>query len=411
MSIEMIHDDCREAMRRLLDERGAESIDACVCDPPYMLESVVKRFGKPGSAAAKFGSDGRFARASSGFMNRTWDGADENGYRITEDSSVWRMVYDLLKPGAYLLAFSSPRTGHRMACAIEDAGFIMHPFIAWAYGSGWPKAHAVGKSAEAVEWEGWFYSLQSLKPAIEPIYMAQKPFSEKTGFANVLKHGVGAVNIDACRVDGDMSPSVSRRKSAIKSGNHPGSPGEYGDGHAIVDRRSFETFVADRPGEILGRWPANLVHDGSDEVLACFPESKGQVGDVRGDEPSKPAKNVYGEFNRVPSTKRGDTGSAARFFNSFPRSLLYHAKAGKIDRAGSKHPTVKPIALLRHLVRLVTKTGATVLDPFAGSGTTGEAALLEGCNAILIEREADYFADIQRRFGVDCYDLMIAALA
>ncbi|MFZ9048874.1 MAG: DNA methyltransferase, partial [Poseidonia sp.] len=191
----------------------------------------------------------------------------------------------------------------------------------------------------AKQWAGWG---TALKPALEPITVARAPLSG-TVAANVLEHGTGALNVDGCRV-----------------------------------------------GDESRRFPANLIHDGSDEVVGLFPESNGQQGQVTGKEPSSEVNNVYGDFNGRPSTvPRGDTGSAARFF--------YCAKADASERRRSKHPTIKPVALMRYLVRLVCPAGGVVLDPFAGSGTTIEAARLEHCRAIGIEREAEYCADILER--------------
>jgi site-specific DNA-methyltransferase (adenine-specific) len=222
--------------------------------------------------------------------------------------------------------------------------------------------------------------------------MAQKPFSEKNGALNILKHGVGAINIDGCRV-----PSEPDRPLIISNrgvGNNTYSEGLHG---------SLSAGKTD-----LGRHPANLLHDGSDEAIACFPDAKGQQGDVKGTEPSLPTNEIYGQFNeRLPSAKRVESDtSAARFFNALPITELdtpihYCPKAGKADRAGSKHPTVKPIALMRWLCRLVTPPGGTVLDPFGGSGSTAAAALAEGFNPILMEMEPEYIADIKRRFGLE----------
>ena len=311
---------CEGDSNDVLVELAAEGVQvhSAVMDPPYYLESIVKRFGKKGSKAAKDVADGRFARQSRGFMERTWD-ADDNGYRIAHDEMFWRKVFNLLLPGGFCLAFSHAKTGHHQAVAMEKAGFIMHPFIAWTYHTGFPKAHAIHKPKNGLvateEWEGWYHSTQTMKPALEPIYVGQKPFSEKTGIANVLKHGAGAMNVDACRA----------------------------------------------PGE---KWPSNLLTDGSAAVGA-----------------------------RVP----------LEYFASFPleANIFHHGKATKEDRAGSDHATVKPVALMRHLVRLVTPKYGFVLDPFAGTGTTGQAALDEGRHAILIEREPDYVADIKRRFSLE----------
>lgn len=403
MGVDFHQGDANDVLRRLV--REGRQVHSVITDPPYYLESVAKRFGKRGSAPAKAGSDGRFTRQSKGFMGRVWDAADENGYRIAHDPEFWSLVYDLLLPGGYCLAFSSPRTGHWQAVAMELAGFIMHPFTGWVYGSGFPKAHSVTRLArkagvaesELIAWEGWYYGTQSLKPALEPVYIGQKPFSEKTGFGNVLKHGVGAFNIDACRVatDDDLNGGAYAQNGQARTD-------EWGESNGYRRDKKL-SFVQPE-----GRWPANLIHDGSDEVVAMFPASKGQKGDVRGTEPSGVTNGIYGEFkDRVPSTRRSDSGSSARFFNCFPPDIdpvNYHAKAGKRDRDGSSHPTVKPVGLLRHFVRLTTPAGGTVLDPFAGSGTTGAAALAEGMHALLVEREPDHAEDIRRRFNLPSVD-------
>lgn len=306
--------DAREVLRTLID-RGVR-VDSAVMDPPYGFDSIIKRFGKSGAAPAK-GGDGRHARLSSGFVGKDWDGT-----QIERDPEFWALVLEILKPGGFCFAFSGARSGHWQAVAMESAGFVMHPLHAWLYGSGFPKAHEASKHVERhggdpKAWEGWYFSTQAQKPALEPIYLAQRPISEKGVARNLIQHGTGAVNIDACR-------------------------GKPYDGNP-------------------GRWPANVLHDDSEEVRQLL-------------------------------------GDAADFFNSFPRAI-YSAKAGKEDRAGSKHPTVKPVALLRHLVRHVTPEGGVVLDPFAGSGTTGVAAQMEGFDCHLIELEPDYVEFLQGRFG------------
>ena len=451
------HGDNRESLRRLIDQ--GVRVHSVVCDPPYGLVSVTKRFGGDKAAPAKFGTDGAFSRASAGFMGSKWDGSG-----IERDPEFWQLIHDILLPGGYVLAFSSPRTGHWQACAMELAGFVMHPFFGWVYGQGFPKAHnaamAIDKvlgvqggrgapksaahagwiergrmrggddndnhegwqrpwmededkvaaaasrylpgSEEAQQWDGWAYGAQSMKPALEPIYVGQKPFSEKNGALNLLKHGVGAVNIDGCRVE-------------------PTGEGRHREGEASQDRRytdqgstNFAAMPGPRGGDPMGRHPANLLHDGSDLVLAMFPDSKGQQASVKGTEPSLPTDEIYGQFaGRLPSPARGDSGSAARFFNSFPldvEPVFYHGKATKADRAGSKHPTVKPIQLMRWLCRLVTPAGGTVLDPFGGSGTTGAAAQAEGFDCILMEAEDQFAADIRRRFGMIDPDPLAAML-
>jgi site-specific DNA-methyltransferase (adenine-specific) len=358
MSVAVHHGDCSEVIRALADC----SLDSCVTDPPYALVSIVKRFGKPGSAECKHGKDGAYKRASRGFMGKQWDTGD-----VAFAPEFWAEVLRVLKPGAHLLAFSGTRTYHRLACAIEAAGFEIRDQIGWLYGSGFPKSHNVGKKLP--EWEGWG---TALKPAWEPIVLARKPLSG-TVASNVSAHGTGALHIEACRIEGEAKPF--------------GRGTEGTGGYRLHHRDVSEWKPADS-----GRWPANVIHDGSDEVVAAFPETSGQSGAVTGDEPSSKTNNTYGQFNGRPATQpRGDAGSAARFF--------YSSKADAADRLESKHPTVKPVDLMAYLCRLVTPPGGTVLDPFAGSGTTGMACMREGFHAVLIEREAEYVADIHRRLA------------
>jgi site-specific DNA-methyltransferase (adenine-specific) len=344
--------DCREVLKEL----AAGSIDACVTDPPYHLTSIVQRFGSATAAPAK-DRDGLYKRASAGFMGKQWDGGD-----IAFTIELWQLVWRCLKPGAHLIAFGGTRTYHRMACAIEDAGFEIRDQIGWLYGSGFPKSHNIGN--------GWG---TALKPAWEPIVLARKPLIG-TVAETVLEHGTGALNIDGCRVGTDAGWSYP---------NGRGGSGWHG-------QDSLATNLTEPKEATQGRWPANVLHDGSEEVLAAFAAygesaskaSAGRNGNDKGD--------VF-TLNRKRDDVRGhdDFGTAARFF--------YSAKADAEDRLGSKHPTVKPVDLMAYLCRLVTPPGGTVLDPFAGSGSTGMACLKEGFQAVLIEREAEYVADIRRR--------------
>ncbi|MCO7728648.1 site-specific DNA-methyltransferase [Brucella intermedia] len=377
--------DCRDVLRSLADN----SIDSIVTDPPYALVSIVKRFGKPGSAPAK--GNEAYQRASAGFMGMSWDTGE-----VAFSEEFWRECLRVLKPGGHVVAFSGTRTYHRMAVAIEDAGFEIRDQLGWLYGSGFPKSHN-----QHDEWEGWG---TALKPAWEPIALARKPL-DGTVAANLEKWGVGALNIDGCRV-GDSG--------ARNNGRQAGTNGIYGE------------IGATTPVDYgKGRWPANIAHDGSDEVLAAFPNTKsGKPSGVKAGNNN----NIYGQFaGGVPVTGFGDEGSAARFF--------YCAKASRKDRdegldgfeqkvvasalarvsqltgeestciSGTKHPranihpTVKPTDLMRWLCRLITPPGGIILDPFMGSGSTGKAAILEGFKFIGCEREDEYMPIAQARIA------------
>jgi DNA modification methylase len=375
----------------------ADHFDSCVTDPPYGL----------------------------GFMGRAWD-------RGVPGVAYWREVLRVLKPGAHLVACGGTRTYHRLACAIDDAGFEMRDMVAWLYGTGFPKSldvsKAIDKEAGAVRkpigpktggryeypqqditggalvgaanagyvqmvtlpathdartWEGWG---TGLKPAIEPIVLARKPLSEATVAANVLRWGTGALNIDGCRIESSaedqayMLERISNFKTQSIGGN-----GTFNGGKA-VDRSTFDASK--------GRWPANVVHDGSTEVVSAFPDEAGGYDKRMGMAPGQ-RRGGFGDVGHDKGDDKpngplyGDSGSAARFF--------YWAKADDGDRLGSPHPTIKPVDLMRWLCRLVTRPGGMVLEPFAGTGTTGEAAWLEGMRAVLIEIEAQSQADIRKR--------------
>jgi site-specific DNA-methyltransferase (adenine-specific) len=380
--------DCRERLRDLPDA----SVDSCVTDAPYDLVSIVKRFGKADSAPCQHGTDGAFARAARGFMGQTWDGTG-----VAFDPATWREVLRVLKPGGYLLAFGGSRTYHRMACAIEDAGFELRDQIMWIYGSGFPKSHNLHG-----EQEGWG---TALKPAHEPIAMARKPLIGSVA-ANVALHGTGAINIDGCRI-GDSG--------ARNNGRQAGTNGIYG-----------HIGGTERTDYGKGRWPANIIHDGSDEVVAAFPVAPGQQGDLAGHSRNRTSRGIYGDMKAErDAVARGDSGTAARFF--------YCAKATRADReAGCEalptraagqvsetsgqhitrrdegyempqranhHPTVKPTDLMRYLVRMVTPTGGTVLDPFTGSGSTGRAAILEGFEFVGCELTPEYLPIAEARIA------------
>ncbi|MBZ9984956.1 site-specific DNA-methyltransferase [Mesorhizobium sp. BR-1-1-8] len=404
--VELRPGDCRDVIKAMPDN----SVDSVVCDPPYALVSIVKRFGGPNAAPAK--GNEAYMRASAGFMSKTWD----NGETAFAET-FWREVLRVLKPGGHVVAFSGTRTYHRMAVAIEDAGFEIRDQLAWMYGSGFPKSHDVSKAIDkaagiwrgragavkdetvgqvakgteyertdkgepatpqAAEWQGWG---TALKPAWEPICLARKPLIG-TVAENVIEHGTGAINVDGCRVG--TEETIVATRNYVAGGLEPGG----------LDRPGEKVYSVYKQND-AGRWPANIVHDGSDQVLAGFPETGPSKASNRGLQHSGRhggLADIGGNIKEGTNTQRGiddNGGSAARFF--------YTAKADKLDRIGSKHPTVKPVDLMQWLVRMVTPPGGVVLDPFAGSGSTGEAAWREGFRAILIEREIEYQADIAER--------------
>ncbi len=393
-------------------------------------------------------------------MSKKWD------YNIP-DIDVWVEVLRVLKPGGHLLCFGGTRTFHRVAVSIEDAGFDIRDTIMWVYGSGFPKSLDVGKAIDATiitggssysamadvedsknaplaedddsfisygnkgskqgklrhgkrrtktdsittdaqQWQGWG---TALKPAWEPIILARKPFGT-TVAENVLKYGTGALNIDGCRVETEEQiANHSRSKESSKS------KGKYGD--------SIEQPTHQTSGQVLGRFPANLIHNGSDEVVSLFPNTTS--GKMKANQPRKASLKKGGYHDGMPDTATltdtyGDNGSAARFF--------YCAKASKQDReAGcttietkqqdtgrkkgnvggdnprnrgvnerhNNHPTVKPTELMKYLCRLITPPSGTILDPFMGSGSTGKAAVLEGFNFIGIEIDEQYIEIARRR--------------
>jgi site-specific DNA-methyltransferase (adenine-specific) len=327
-------------------------------------------------------------------MGKKWD------YDVPSEE-IWAECLRVLKPGGHLLAFAGTRTQHRMAVRIEDVGFEIRDMIAWVYGSGFPKSHNLKD-----DWKGWG---TALKPALEPITVARKPLCG-TVAENVLKHGTGGINVDGCRIASDNGDTTARTPSLVRDTAAP-----FGRGEAMGGN-----------GSPLGRWPANLIHDGSEEVLAGFPETGPSKAANRGLQHSGRhggLADLGGRIKDGTDTVRGhddNGGSAARFF--------YCPKASKADRdegcegfeararptMGSgiggqpdqqkannrnNHPTVKPTALMRYLCRLVTPPNGTVLDPFMGSGSTGKAAMLEGFNFIGIEREAEYIEIAKARIN------------
>jgi DNA modification methylase len=618
VTVRILTGDCLEMMTTLAGE--GLRVDAVVTDPPYHLTSgnAVYDLAKTGAGNPRV----RRKTSGGGFMGKKWDGGN-----VAFRPETWRLAFDLLKPGGHLLAFGGTRTYHRLACAVEDAGFEIRDQLQWLFGSGFPKSHDVGKAIDkrrdedaapircvcrflrsaldrkglksrnltqhfdgchprlidhwaardtdsqpalptwdqwlrlkqvlcfgddmdaevwrlngrkgqpgdayqeaeilgehggdpggfagerfstsdgliratatdaAKDWQGWG---TALKPACEPIVLARKPL-HGTVAANVLKHGTGALNIDRCRVssstgqrpngdekweqdqrlcnscvdhvakkpkhgtrvtraftatndaepilnekddtnlldtgktaigcsDGTKAADTAINLSTDADGKRPTDQCQPAMSSTTLTKTSPTTASricslcgaeitalttgenisagkkslqpdANRQGptgqgsEPSGRWPANIVHDGSDEVLAAFAVHGELTSGKLQTHHRRAGKSQIGTFDirdrtGEPCDFGGDTGTAARFF--------YSAKADASDRLGSKHPTVKPVDLMRWLVRLVTPPGGLVLDPFAGTGTTGMACLAEGFSAILIEREAEYVADIERRIA------------
>ena len=423
--------DCLEVMKEIPDN----SIDTIITDPPYGLN----------------------------FMGKRWDNFGTDLQKYQEWTRRWAIeALRIAKPGATLLCFGGTRTWHRLACGLEDAGWIIKDTLMWIYGSGFPKATDIAKqlakkqgakkqgakkqgagskgntfplnkeyqdyelTPEAKQWEGW--KSHGLKPAWEPIIMAMKP-NEGSYAENALKWGVAGLNIDESRVEGQDKKTPKTR--AYSKGQFGGTEGKGIEGMKITPVEHID-----------GRFPANLIHDGSDEVVACFPNSKstGGTGKIGLDsDVNLGGGNNYYNF--------GDSGSASRFF----KSILYYPKASKSERnkgcegletskkftAGNysqsptcktcdltlngtndhsecsgevyykemeskntknNHPTVKPLKLMEYLCILTkTPTGGIVLDPFAGSGTTCMAAKKVGRDFIGIEKEPDYVAIAEAR--------------
>ena len=444
--------DCLNVLKMMIEDEVF--VDSIVTDPPYEL----------------------------GFMGRSWDSTG-----IAFQKETWELCFKVLKPGGHLLAFSGSRTYHRMAVAIEDAGFEIRDQVMWLYGSGFPKSMNIGKTLDkklgnervAVgertrnvkpfddgngwnsnnttgnhiytkgnsEWEGWG---TALKPAHEPLVLARKPLSEKSVVDNVLKHRTGGINIDECRVEGndakypDTNPdfrdqgrqskenmgidklsfgqteNVKRKKVVRKSRDENGV---WTNDNSGMKAEGSEYADADP----RGRFPSNVMHDGSDVVKDIFPNTKSSnVSRERKAGTEFGQSSGWNKHNNVDSglmPAYGDDGSASRYFycaktskaernqgldnlptkkaSSMPgRRNPNDMKDSKIDNdvtgrfvteKKNIHPTVKPIKLMKYLCRLITPKGGTVLDPFMGSGSTGMAAKEENFEFVGIEKEEEYF--------------------
>ena len=461
--VKVIVGDCLDKMCDMDDS----SIDAIVTDPPYGLSFMGKEWDSFGTDTRQPGDEHYWVPDNAYGRAKVRYGWNQNKSKLRDSMEAFQLamtpVFEealrVAKPGAHMLCFGGTRTFHRMASAIEDAGWEIRDCIMWVYGSGFPKSMDVGKaidkalgadretigitrggdkrggnyhgasdrgvtidipitapsSEEAKKWDGWG---TCLKPAWEPIIVARKPL-DGTVANNVLTWGVGALNIDACRV-----PTDEIVENHSRSADAAISKGKYGNSSA---QETHQTS-----GQQIGRFPANLVHDGSDEVAALFPDTGVSSG---GGGVKYVGKNVYGHYrngkNYDGNVGMGDSGNASRFFNALrdgeassdrtyadkgatdfaakpgmrrePASadrFFYCAKASKNDRGeGNDHPTVKPVALMEWLVKLVTPEGGVVLDPFMGSGTTGVACVNLGRGFIGIEKDEHYTSIAESRLS------------
>jgi DNA modification methylase len=366
--MKLLHGNCLDVMATL----DAETVDSIVTDPPYGLS----------------------------FMGRDWDHG-------VPGEAFWREALRVAKPGAHLLAFGGSRTYHRLACAIEDAGWEIRDCIMWVYGSGFPKSHDVSKAIDreagaerevvesyqvtrdmsggswadlhgkpnhakmhditapatdaAKQWQGWG---TALKPAYEPIIVARKPLVG-TVAANVQQYGTGAINVDGCRVNpGERIPGGGNGKAS--------NGGRFGAHETNGTRAIVESHT-------LGRWPANFIHDGSDEVIAGLGES---------------ARFFYcakaGKRDRDEGLDMFDVVRTGGMQATADGSMLTGSGNERTTARANHHPTVKPTDLMRYLCRLATPPSGTVLDPFMGSGSTGKGATLEGFDFIGIEQNTEY---------------------
>jgi site-specific DNA-methyltransferase (adenine-specific) len=374
----LFNDDNLKILKTLPDN----SIDSCVTDPPYGLS----------------------------FLGKTWDVS-------VPSKETWEEVYRVLKPGAHLVAFFGTRTYHRGVCAIEDAGFEIRDMVAWLYGTGFPKSHNISKDMDRIQgverniigktetkvgvfahsgggtpqnindyenviteatsdlakqWDGWG---TALKPAIEPIVLARKPLEESTVARNVLKHGTGAINIDDCKIESGGEHLVRSIKTRNAGGSWRESKGMFTTGRSFIPTN-----------DPTGRWPANVVHDGSDEVVNSFPNNtsrffysaKTSVSEKEeGLENFIPKHTSASEFrpNHMEKAEEGETGSAY----------------GRFTKRKNIHPTVKPTSLMEYLITLVTPPNGTVIDPYMGSGSTGKAAIKLGFDFIGMELDPEYY--------------------
>ena len=395
----LLKGDCLETLLSLPDN----SIDSVVCDPPYHLQSIVKRFSSPDAAESKFGTDGAYRRMSKGFMGQTWDGG-----QIAFDTAVWKQCYRVLKPGGHLIAFGGTRTIHRITCAIEDSGFDIRDQISWIQFMGFPKSLNISKqidkmagverevigtnpnvktgsagwqntgyvggkvtggnaeitkpaTPEAQKWDGWG---TALKPSYEPAVLARKPISEANIAQNVIKWGTGAINIDACRFAyGDPCWVGPQELSGLKPYTR-----QVDQRESQVAKYKYVSFT-DHP---LGRWPAN--------IYQCPKPPRSQKESGLEHLESIPGHEAVGRKPDTPGLNNPRAGAGATS-----------------TEIKNIHPTVKPIKLMKWLIQLITPPGGTVLDPFLGSGTTACAAIELGFDVVGCELTQKYWPIISGR--------------
>jgi site-specific DNA-methyltransferase (adenine-specific) len=432
MNLQLFNDNCLETLKRFPEN----SVDSVVTDPPYGL-------GKEPDIVEVMKSwieTGFHEVTGSGFMGKEWDA-------FVPQPLIWKEVFRVLKPGGHILCFSGTRTVDWMGMSIRFAGFEIRDTLAWVYGSGFPKSVNIGKAVDSLqgnerevvgkdksgslrncmsgnftggeynltkgntEWEGWG---TALKPALEPIILARKPLSEKTIVENVLRWGTGGINIDDCRIEIDKSKESDNRVNGNCENIYRGT-----------NKNKFFTGLNGIESKLVsekGRFPSNFIHDGSEEVLQNFPYTKSS-GDRKGEIINSSARSwKNSSVKGISHIDYTDEGSASRFFycakpSEKERSLglernefVRHSDRTKDDGVGGDnprnrsnnekqnfHPTVKPLELMKYLIKLVTPKNGIVLDPFMGSGTTGVACKFEDFGFIGIELMPEYFQIAETR--------------
>lgn len=411
-AVTIYHGDCRE----ILPQLEQNSIDTVITDPPYGIGFMGKAWDIFDPAYQEKMSeieskrrprqDGRKATSFQGAAYAGLYDQSLEGHRNFQTWSIeWaKAALRVAKPGSTMLVCGGTRTFHRMISGIEDAGWKIKDCLMWVYGSGFPKSHDISKAIDkekgvnrpGVEIESselaklWSGYGTALKPAWEPIILAMKPLDGTYG-QNAEKWGVAGLNIDESRIETDGRPARVVDPKPEASGAVYSGRREFGHGFDGGSKAVGETQ--------LGRWPANVIHDGSEEVLEHFPHAKGAQRAVGPQYGARDSINAYGDYGPRPTMNpRGDQGSAARFF--------YTAKASPAERNGSDHPTIKPLKLMEYLCVLTkTPTGGIVLDPFMGSGTTLRASKDLGRKAIGIEIEEKYCEIAARRMSQEVLKL------